>query len=51
MADRLKAKVTLIFFDEQPNEIVIKNMATREQIAFPCTNIDQIVSKLMEMEK
>ncbi|MFA6795978.1 MAG: histidine--tRNA ligase [Bacilli bacterium] len=51
MADRLKAKTTLIFTDNNPGVVLIKNMETREQIEYPSSDVDKIVSKLMEMER
>lgn len=51
MADRMNAKTTLIFSDREPDVVLIKNMETREQIAYPSKDVDSVVSKLMGMEK
>jgi len=51
MANRLNAKTTLIFTDTEPDVVLIKDMTTREQISYSSSDVDKIVSKLMEMER
>jgi histidyl-tRNA synthetase len=51
MANRLNAKTTLIFTDTEPDVVLIKDMMTREQISYSSSDVDKIVSKLMEMER
>jgi len=51
MANRANAKITLLLTDNNPGQIIIKDMETRIQEEIPCADVDEVVSKLMEMEK
>jgi histidyl-tRNA synthetase len=51
MADRYHAKTSLIFDDYNPNCVIIKDMASREQEIVPVADPEKVVSYLMNKEK
>ena len=51
MADRLESRMVLIFDDYNPGQVIVKNMATRDQVYIKADDPDQVVSYLISKEK